>query len=251
VNSRSRQAHELLAVRQQSDSNAYLPPFSTQRPPEKPRPFQPATSYPPPSQNDVTSYPVQRPSSLYVPPNAGFPTPAKPTSPRPSFPGNQQPSTTYVPQGFGGSTSYNPRPSQPSYANAGSSAFPPLNPEASSTYLPPQPPSFPSSSPRPPLSSSTILSVSSPNGFSIGGGGVSSTEGYPSTGGGGGGYSPSGFRPSSSGYPSERPTPSFPTPSTNAGYPSTGYPSSTTSGYPSTTRKPFPPFTDESGRGSC
>ncbi|KAH0955197.1 hypothetical protein HN011_010539 [Eciton burchellii] len=237
-------------IRQQSDSNGYLPPFSTQRPPEKPRPFQPATSYPPPSQNDVTSYPVQRPSSLYVPPNAGFPTPGKPTSPRPSFPSNnQQPSSTYVPQGFGSSTSYNPRPNQPSYTNAGSSAFPPLNPpEASSTYLPPQPPSFPPTSPRSPLPSSTIVTsgLPSPSGFSTGGfhTGVSSTEGYPSTGGGGGGYSPSGFRPSSSGYPSERPTPSFPTPSTNGGYPSSGYPSSTTSGYPSTTPgRPFPPFT--------
>ncbi|EZA58941.1 hypothetical protein X777_16900 [Ooceraea biroi] len=131
-------------IRQQSDSNAYLPPFSTQRPPEKPRPFQPATSYPSPSQNDVTGFPVQRPSSLYTPPNAGYPVSGQPSSPpfstpRPSFPNSQQPSSTYVPQNFG-STSYNPRPSQPSYTNAGSSAFPPLNPETSSTSEGPFPP---------------------------------------------------------------------------------------------------------------
>lgn len=143
----------VVTARQQSDSNAYLPPFSTQRPPEKPRPFQPATSQP--------SYPspVQRPSSLYTPPNTGYPSSGQPTysSPRPSFPSSQQSSSTYVPQGFSGSSSYNPRPSQPSYSNTGSSAFPPLSsPEPSSTYLPPQPSSFPTTSPAPYAGSSSL-----------------------------------------------------------------------------------------------
>ncbi|XP_029163480.1 uncharacterized protein LOC114934932 [Nylanderia fulva] len=220
-----------LTVRQQSDSNAYLPPFSTQRPPEKPRPFQPS---------GVT---VQRPSSLYTPPNTGgYPGSGPPYStPRPSFPSSQQPSSTYVPQSFSGSTSYNPRPSQPSYSNAGSSAFPPLNsPESSSTYLPPQPPSFPSTSSRPPLSGST------------GGNGYPSTAGGYSPGTAGtlqppvtGGYSTPGGFSTSYGYPSEQPTPGFPTPG-ESGYPSPGYPSTGegSTGYaPSTPGGPFPPFT--------
>lgn len=228
--------HELLAARQQSDANAYLPPYSTQRPPEKPRPFQPAPSYPPPSQNDVTNFPVEKPSPLYVPPNS---------TPRPSFPSSQRPSSAYVPQS--GSTSYNPRPSQPSYVNAGSSAFPPLNPpETSSTYLPPQPPSFPSTSPRPPLPSSTGPpggGYPSTNGYQLGGASGTS-QGYPSasTGAGrpsitGGGYPPSGFRPSSNGYPSERVDSEAHAQgdTSNVGY------SRPSSGYAST--KPSPPFT--------
>ncbi|KAL0118407.1 hypothetical protein PUN28_009220 [Cardiocondyla obscurior] len=139
-------------VRQQSDTNAYLPPFSTQRPPEKPRPFQASTGS---QQNDVTGYPAQRPSTLYTPPNIGYPGPGQPSTPFSTPRPSQQPSSTYVPSGFRGATSYNPRPSQPSYSNAGSSAFPPLNPpETSSTYLPPQPPSYPTS-PRPPFSESS------------------------------------------------------------------------------------------------
>ncbi|XP_072744483.1 uncharacterized protein [Anoplolepis gracilipes] len=232
-------------ARQQSETNAYLPPFSTQRPPEKPRPFQPS---------GVTSFP--RPSSLYTPPNTGsYPGSGQPgySTPRPSFPSSQQPSSTYVPQGFSGSTSYNPpRQGQPSYSNAGSSAFPPLSsPESSSTYLPPQPPSIPSTTPRPPLSGST-------NGFS--GNGypssvdIGSTGGYSPSGGTAGtlqppvtgGFSTPGGFSTSYGYPSERPTPSFPTPGEEGeGYPSSGYPSegSISTGYPSTPGRPFPPFT--------
>lgn len=140
----------IFTVRQQqSESNGYLPPYSTQRPPEKPRPFQTASQ-----QNEVTGYPAQRPSSLYTPPNIGYPGSGQPSTPFSTPRPSQQPSSTYVPQGFRGSTSYNPRPSQPSYTNAGSSAFPPLNPpESSSTYLPPQPPPFPSTSPRLPSES--------------------------------------------------------------------------------------------------
>lgn len=142
----------IFTVRQQSDSNAYLPPYSTQRPPERPRPFQAATNS---QQNDVTGYTAQRPSSLYTPPSIGGYPSGQPSTPFSTQRPSQQPSSTYVPQGFRGSTSYNPRPSQPSYSNAGSSAFPPLNPpESSSTYLPPQPPVFPSTSPRPPPSES-------------------------------------------------------------------------------------------------
>ena len=142
----------IFTVRQQSDANAYLPPYSTQRPPEKPRPFQATSS----QQSDILGYTPQRPSSLYTPPNIGYTSSGQPSTPFSTPRPSQQPSSTYVPQGFRGSTSYNPRPSQPSYSNAGSSAFPPLNsPESSSTYLPPQPPLFPSTSPRPP-SESTI-----------------------------------------------------------------------------------------------
>ncbi|XP_032674491.1 uncharacterized protein LOC116845648 isoform X2 [Odontomachus brunneus] len=267
-------------TRQQSESNGYLPPYSTQRPPEKPRPFQPAPqqpSYPSPSQNDVTSFPVQRPSSLYTPPNLGQPSFS--TS-RPAYPGSQQPSSTYAPQNFGASTSYNPRPSQPSYTNTGSSAFPPLNsPDTSTTYLPPQPPSsFPSStSQRPPLSSSTVVAGLpggfSPSGFQTSAGIGTTSGGYASANAAAGstsgtlippitGYSPPAGFSTSYGYPSERPTPSFPTPgesSTGAGYPSvsypgTRYPSTSTTGYVSSTLQPSPPFitgeTGPSGEGT-
>ncbi|XP_070163556.1 uncharacterized protein [Polyergus mexicanus] len=247
-------------ARQQSDSNAYLPPFTTQRPPEKPRPFQPS---------GVTSFPAQRPSSLYTPPNTGgYPGSVQPlySTPRPSFPSSQQPSSTYVPSSFSGSTSYNPRPSQPSYSNAGSSAFPPLNsPESSSTYLSPQPTSFPSTSPRPSLPGST----SGGDGFS--GTGYQSSVGVGSTAGGyssggspgtlqppvTGGYSTPGGFSTSYGYPSERPTPGFPTPGeSGGGYPSSGYPpsgGSTSTGYAPSTPRPFPPFTTpgEAGTGTA
>nr|XP_012223420.1 PREDICTED: uncharacterized protein LOC105672823 [Linepithema humile] len=240
-------------TRQQSDSNAYLPPFSTQRPPEKPRPFQPATS-----QQPSYSSPVQRPSSLYTPPNTGFPTSGQPTypSPRPSFPSSQQPSSTYVPQGFSGSSSYNPRPSQPSYTNTGSSAFPPLSsPEPSSTYLPPQPSSFPTTSPTPFVGSSSLGEFPG-SGFQASSD-ARSTSGrvfntssvlsfaapdYPSK-------RSNSFGPG--GYPSGQPTgPGFFPGSASNGYPSAGYPSSgggstSTGGYQSST--PFPPFTTPGG----
>ncbi|KAM0724405.1 Cuticlin-4 [Formica fusca] len=246
-------------TRQQSDSNGYLPPFSTQRPPEKPRPFQPS---------GVTSFPVQRPSSLYTPPNtSGYPGSIQPYStPRPSFPSSQQPSSTYVPPSFGGSTSYNPRPSQPSYSNAGSSAFPPLNaPESSSTYLSPQAPSFPSTSPRPSLPGSTGGGDGfSGNSYQSSGGVGSTAGGYSSGGSPGtlqppvtGGYSTPGGFSTSYGYPSERPTPGFPTPGEGGGgYPSSGYPpsgGSTSTGYAPSTPGPFPPFTTpgEAGTGTA
>ncbi|XP_077254633.1 uncharacterized protein LOC143893292 [Temnothorax americanus] len=216
-------------IRQQSDSNAYLPPFSTQRPPEKPRPFQPA-----PQQNDVTGYTPQRPSSVYTPPIIGYSSgqPSTPFStPRPS----QQPSSTYVPQGFRGSSSYSPRPSQPSYTNAGSSAFPPLNPpETSSTYLPPQPPSYPSTSPRPPPS----IGPSEPP----------PTRGYPSPIGGStstGGYSTPG-----------RPSPPFTTPGevdagagTNVGTPEVPGGGPETPGTPGIPGTPETPGTSETETG--
>ncbi|XP_011866142.1 PREDICTED: uncharacterized protein LOC105561087 [Vollenhovia emeryi] len=193
-------------IRQQSESNAYLPPYSTQRPPEKPRPFQAATSS---QQNEVTGYTAQRPSSLYTPPNIGYPASGQPSTPFSTPRPSQQPSSTYVPQGFRGSTSYNPRPSQPSYSNAGSSAFPPLNsPESSSTYLPPQPPSFPSTSPRPLPSEPT--GPSGPTGPSRPSGppGPPPTRGYPSPG-----YPSSNGFTSMPGYSTPgRPSPPFTTP---------------------------------------
>ncbi|XP_011636579.1 uncharacterized protein LOC105426874 isoform X1 [Pogonomyrmex barbatus] len=227
-------------TRQQSDANAYLPPFSTQRPPEKPRPFQVATGS---QQNEVTGYPAQRPSSLYTPPNVGYPASRQSSStpfstPRP----NLQPSSTYVPQGFRGSTSYNPRPSQPSYSNTGSSAFPPLNPpESSSTYLPPQPPSVlpTNQSPRP---SSTGTGTGIPTlarGLSLGGSTGVSTDieesgNAPATppvlleGGVAYAAPAAGYQPAS-GYPSG----GYPT---GGGYPSTG------EGYFTTTATPRPSF---------
>lgn len=125
----------------------YLPPPSnTQKPPEKSKSFQVVTNS---QRNDVTGYTTQRPSSLYIPPNIGYPF-GQPSSTPFSIPRlSQQLSSTYVQQGYRGSSSYNPRPSQPSYSNAGLSAFPPLNsPESSSLHLL-QPP-FLSTSSRPP-----------------------------------------------------------------------------------------------------
>ncbi|XP_036151368.1 uncharacterized protein LOC105830069 isoform X2 [Monomorium pharaonis] len=140
-------------VRQQSDSNAYLPPYSTQRPPEKPRPFQTASQ-----QNEVTGYTPQRPSTIYTPPNVGYPGSGQPSTPFSTPRPSQPPSSTYVPQGFRGSTSYNPpRPSQPSYSNAGSTG--PSRPSG-----PPPTRGYPSS------------------GYPSSNGGATPTAGYPSTG---------------------------------------------------------------------
>ncbi|XP_001121500.1 uncharacterized protein LOC725683 isoform X2 [Apis mellifera] len=211
-------------ARQQSDPPGYLPPYSTQRPLERPRPFQPpSTSQPPPTYTTptpVTNYPYQRPSG-------------QPTTPQPPFstqkqtylPPSKQP---YVP------SSYNPRPSEtPSYSNIGSSAFPPY-----------------SSTPR----SSTSIQTS---GYSGSGGGISTNYGYtsnfPPT------STPSGFSTTYD-YSTQRPSPTYIEPSTYrqpSGYPSPngysydqgGYPSS--SGYPSSTPGgAFPPQTGGTTRPS-
>ncbi|CAL7936166.1 unnamed protein product [Xylocopa violacea] len=123
--------------RQQSDSPGYLPPYSTQRPPEKPRPFQaPSTgqqpSYTSTGQNEVTNYPYQRPSSGFSPSSIGSqfgqsstvqPSPfstQKPTFFLSTLPPNSQSSF--------GSPSYNPHPNAtPSYSNSASSVFPPYS----------------------------------------------------------------------------------------------------------------------------
>ncbi|XP_061930281.1 uncharacterized protein LOC108002970 isoform X2 [Apis cerana] len=203
-------------ARQQSDPPGYLPPYSTQRPLERPRPFQPPSTSQPPTYTTpapVTNYPYQRPSG-------------QPTTPQPPFstqkqtylPPSKQP---YVP------SSYNPRPSEtPSYSNVGSSAFPPY----SSTSRP-----------------STSIQTS---GYS-GSGGISTNYGYtsnfPAT------STPSGFSTTYD-YSTQRPSPTYIEPSTyrqpSAGYPSPngysydqgGYPSS--SGFPSSTPGgAFPPQT--------
>ncbi|XP_068970431.1 uncharacterized protein [Bombus flavifrons] len=208
--------------RQQSDPPGYLPPYSTQRPPEKPRPFQaPSTSQQPtyttPTQNQATNYPYQRPSpnvdsqstqrSTYLPPN------------------NQSP---YVP------SSYNPRPTTtPSYSNAGSSAFPPYSstpqqPSASagiSTSYGYSTPGFTTSAPG---------KFSTPSGFSTTYGystqrpsptyvpsaqgsafndGYTITNGYPTAGAGANSYDQSGaagYPSSPSSYPSSTPGGAFP-----------------------------------------
>ncbi|XP_076170628.1 uncharacterized protein LOC143148302 [Ptiloglossa arizonensis] len=271
-------------TRQQSDPPGYLPPYSTQRPPERPRPFQAPSggqqpSYSSPAQNEVTSY--QRPQ------NVGYPSGQPATVQNPPF-STQRP--TYLPPNnqspYGPpSTSYNPRPTpSPSYSNAGSSAFPPFgSTRTSTTYLPPST-GFPTSSPRAP---STTTLQSPQSGYSSSGG-ISTNYGYstPTFGSGSSpGYStPSGFsttygystqRPSQPfvpsgegsassgssvpgypapsgfttyGYPTDNPRPSFPTPAPNS-YDggAAGYPSSP--GYPSSTPGgAFPP--QETDRGT-
>ncbi|XP_076623670.1 uncharacterized protein LOC143343053 [Colletes latitarsis] len=265
-------------TRQQSDPPGYLPPYSTQRPPERPRPFQPPSTgqqpgYSSPTQNEVTNY--QRPQTGFPSPNAGYPSGQPATVQNPPF-STQRP--TYLPPNsqspYGpSSTSYNPRPaSSPSYSNAGSSAFPPFgSTRSSTTYLPPS-----VTSPRPPSSntpqnpqpggvstsygySTSTYGNANSGGYSSSPSGFSSTYGYstqrpsfgPSAGGNANtGYpAPSGF--TTYGYPTESPRPSFPTPAPGmnpydqgaaAGYPSSqGYPSSTPGGA-------FPP--QETGSGS-
>ncbi|XP_043248214.1 uncharacterized protein LOC122395009 [Colletes gigas] len=243
-------------TRQQSDPPGYLPPYSTQRPPERPRPFQPPSTgqqpgYSSPTQNEVTNY--QRPQTGFPSPNAGYPSGQPATVQNPPF-STQRP--TYLPPNsqspYGpSSTSYNPRPaSSPSYSNAGSSAFPPFgSTRSSTTYLPPS-----VTSPRPP--SSNTPQNPQPGGVSTSYGYSTSTYGNANTGG----YSssPSGFS-STYGYSTQRPSyaPSadgsastgYPAPSgysydqgAAAGYPSSpGYPSSTPGGA-------FPP--QETGGGS-
>lgn len=191
----------IFTVRQQSD-NAYLPPYSTQRPPEKPRPFQPAinqqeSAYSP-SQNEVTNYPYQRPSSLYTPANIPHSLPPNvdasshglsTASTLYGSPTSLRPSTTYIPQdNYGSSPTFSPRP-QPSYGPTSSTlppfggttgtsnypsagttrpgTFPSSTPSTSqsSTYLPPQYSGFPSSNPR---YAKRILSSSSPFMSSLG-----------------------------------------------------------------------------------
>ncbi|XP_033329225.2 uncharacterized protein LOC117221951 isoform X1 [Megalopta genalis] len=230
-------------IRQQSDPAGYLPPYSTQRPPERPRPFQPPTtgqqpSYSSPSQNEVTNYPYQRPSTGFPPTNVGYPSGQPSTVQAPPF-SSQRPSTYLPPNNqspYGPSTSYNPRPTPPSYSNAGSSAFPPFSTtRGSTTYLPPSS-GYSTTSPRSPSPAqtaghSTNYGYSTPSGFSA-------TYGYstqrsspaygPSDGGASSGYpGPSGFTPTY-GYPTENPRPSFPTPDSgsNSYDQPTGYPSS-------------------------
>ncbi|XP_076248443.1 uncharacterized protein LOC143188203 [Calliopsis andreniformis] len=235
-------------VRQQSDPTGYLPPYSTQRPPEKPRPFQPPSTAQQPNyspsaaQNEVTSYPYQRPPTGFSPPNVGF-VPGQPsttnqaptyTTQNPTYlpPNNQSP---YGPP----STSYNPRPTaSPSYSNSGSSSFPPFSStRTSTTYLAPS--GYSNTSPQPP--SSTLQS-----GFPSAGG-VSTNFGYSTVGGSSPGRfsTPSGFS-STYGYSTQRPSPSFvPTgegsvsSGASVSYPSGGGPSST---YGYQTERPSPPF---------
>lgn len=220
-----------FAARQQSDPPGYLPPYSTQRPPEKPRPFQaPSTSQQPayttPTQNQATNYPYQRPS-----PNVGSSSgqstvqPSQFSTQRSTYlpPNNQSP---YVP------SSYNPRPTTtPSYSNTGSSAFPPY----SST---PQQPSAGISTSygysTPGLTTSAPGRFSTPSGFSTTYGystqrpsptyvpsaqgsafndGYTITNGYPTAGAGANSYDQSaaaGYPSSPSSYPSSTPGGAFP-----------------------------------------
>ncbi|KAF7386497.1 hypothetical protein HZH68_013629 [Vespula germanica] len=240
------------AVRQQSD-NAYLPPYSTQRPPEKPRPFQPAginqqeSAYSP-SQNEVTNYPYQRPSSLYTPSNVpyslspnvdtshGLSTPStlygSPTSLRPS--------STYIPQdNYGSSPTFGSRPPSSTFPPFGGTTGPSNYPSAgtrpgtfpsstpstsqSSTYLPPQYSGFPSSGPSTPRPPSTALppKVSQPVG------------GYPSQPGG---FSTTYLPPKTTGFPSSTPSSRpFSSVSPSAGYPS---PAGFTTSYGYTSQRP-------------
>ncbi|KZC08373.1 hypothetical protein WN55_09277 [Dufourea novaeangliae] len=218
-------------IRQQSDPSGYLPPYSTQRPPERPRPFQVPSSgqqpsYSSPTQNEVTSYPYQRPSAGFSPTNVAFPSGQPSTVQAPPF-STQRP--TYLPPNnqspYGPpSTSYNPRPTPPSYSNSGSSAFPPFSSTRSSTtYLPPST-GYSTTSPRSPTAAqaagiSTNYGYSTPGGFSA-------TYGYstqkaspsygppsfptPEPGAGGGSYDQATGYPASTGFPSPTPGGAFP-----------------------------------------
>ncbi|XP_048505752.1 uncharacterized protein LOC105692110 isoform X2 [Athalia rosae] len=197
------------AARQQSESNVYLPPYSTQRPPERPRPFQPASvaqqpSYSSASLNEVTSYPsYQQPSSVYTPPSIGYSS-SQPSSPNyPSQQPYQTPRPSYgqsVSSTFGGSQNYGssisqlkPIPTNPPPQFVSSSAAPSAGYPPAGVYIQPQTngyqpsPSTPQPKPtyQPPLPSSTYIPVS-----------VGSNNGnyYP---------------------PSESPVPNFPTPGPN------------------------------------
>ncbi|KOC61498.1 hypothetical protein WH47_05102 [Habropoda laboriosa] len=166
--------------RQQSDPPGYLPPYTTQRPPERPRPFQtPSTgqqpTYSSPTQNEVTNYPFQRPPSGFS--SSGQSSTVQP----PPFSTQRQ---TYLPpnqQSPYGPSSYNPpRPTPtPSYSTPGSSTFPPY-----------------SSTPRPP---STTLS--SQPGYSTSLSGISTSYGVNTYN-----ENTAGGYPSSAGYPSSVPS---------------------------------------------
>ncbi|XP_046738398.1 uncharacterized protein LOC124406821 isoform X2 [Diprion similis] len=208
-------------IRQQSDANAYLPPFSTQRPPERPRPFQSAStpqqlSYSSQSLNEVTGYPsYQQPSSVYSPPNLGFSQspPSSPSySPQPTYqtsrpnylaPSSQSSSSSFTSSQNYGSSVAQPRPipSNPPPAFPSSSAAPSPSYQPIGSYIPPKTAGYQPSTPQ---------SQPSQNKFSSGyGGSVNvATSGSASVSG--------------SGYysPSATPTPSFPTPqpSSTSGY---------------------------------
>ncbi|XP_046738399.1 uncharacterized protein LOC124406821 isoform X3 [Diprion similis] len=213
------------AFRQQSDANAYLPPFSTQRPPERPRPFQSAStpqqlSYSSQSLNEVTGYPsYQQPSSVYSPPNLGFSQspPSSPSySPQPTYqtsrpnylaPSSQSSSSSFTSSQNYGSSVAQPRPipSNPPPAFPSSSAAPSPSYQPIGSYIPPKTAGYQPSTPQ---------SQPSQNKFSSGyGGSVNvATSGSASVSG--------------SGYysPSATPTPSFPTPqpSSTSGYGASG-----------------------------
>ncbi|XP_043286507.1 uncharacterized protein [Venturia canescens] len=187
----------------QQENNAYLPPYSTQRPPDKPRPFQPAS----PGPNGATGYPSYQPS--YTPQNGYSPT----STPKPTYVPASQSGTNFgsSPSYNNPSTSYNPRP----IATSSPRPFGGGSPGTSTTYLPPsQSPSFPSTYYPPSNPSSNYPSSgSNPTGGSPGYGYPSSnpTPGFPTPG-----SSPNGQNDYS--YPS--PSPGFPTP--GGGGPSTG-----------------------------
>ncbi|XP_066582170.1 uncharacterized protein [Prorops nasuta] len=171
-------------IRQQADSKAYLPPYSTQRPPEKPRPFGPPggssgsnPNYASPNQNEVTNngYPFEKPSTLYTPPNVGYPS------------GVQQPSSTYLPP-----SSYNPPvPTPPSPPPAASypdgASFPPVGYPSPSNGYP------------------------APSGFTNGYPAVRPTPGFPTPPAGGNGYdeNATGNQPNGGYEPSPDTSPPF------------------------------------------
>lgn len=229
-------------TRQQSDSNAYLPPYSTQRPPERPRPFQPAPtpqqpSYSSQSVNEVTSYPsYQQPSSVYTPPNIGY-SPSLPSSPsfpsqsayqtqRPSYvPPSSQPSSP----GFGASQNYGssisqlrPIPSNPPPSFASSPVPPSAGYPSANKYIPPQTIGYQPSTPQPRPSPSYQPSPGPTSVYSQPPSYPSSTSspGYQASGNAAGSigesFSGSSFASASGGggyySPSSTPTPSFPTP---------------------------------------
>lgn len=224
------------AARQQSESNGYLPPYSTQRPPERPRPFQaPSTpqqpSYSSQNVNEVSSYPgYQQPSSVYTPPSVGYSqsspsSPAFPSStfqtPRPS-PSYSPPSGLYSSPAYGASSPQGrPSPSFPPPSFPSSSPAPSVGYSYSSNYLPPQTGGYQPSTPQ------AIPSPGPTGGFGqeSSGGSFSSTSstGFQTSVSQGGtvqeSSSGTAFSESEGGYysPSPSPNPSFPTPTGESG----------------------------------
>ncbi|XP_015600177.1 uncharacterized protein LOC107270055 isoform X2 [Cephus cinctus] len=230
-------------IRQQSEPNAYLPPYSTQRPIERPRPFQPASTPPqqtysppdvqyqkPSSQPSygASSLPTSRPT--YIPPatnqqsassgfgasvgfssSAGYSPQSIPTSAPPSYSGSGQSTAGFsslASVGFSSSAASG-------YPSSPSSGYPSSAP-ASTTLQPPVNVGYPSASSTylpptntgyPSINKQTSKSATPVVSF------PSTTYGYPLSSSPSPGFPTPGSTSESGGYPSSvAPSPSLPSP---------------------------------------